>query len=106
MDELIPSVHDGGKYSTQYSCLHYMSRFTKGKKVRDVQKILMNNFLPHIGTNNFIAKSYYLGYMVLQILLVKVGIIKSSAIKYRIFQSNSCIFLILYSRRFDNTYLY
>ena len=53
MDEFIPSVHDGGNYLTQYSSLHYMAQFIKGKKVRDVQKILVNIFLPHLGKNNF-----------------------------------------------------
>ena len=36
------------QFSTQRSCLDYISLFTKKKTIREVQFILINHFLPHM----------------------------------------------------------
>ena len=66
----VPSVHNGDYAFTREEALKYISTFTKGKTVDHVINILSDYFLAHIGTNNFIDKARYLGYIVNR--LVKV----------------------------------
>lgn len=70
IDEFIPSVHDAGSIFTQQAAIHYIKEFTKRGTVNGVIEILMDYFLPHIGTSNFIDKAYFLGHMVYKLLRV------------------------------------
>ena len=66
----IPCIHDSGMIFSQEQALKYIATFTKHKTVSHALEILTNYFLPHIGEMNFIAKAYYLGHMVKELLLV------------------------------------
>ena len=46
---------------------------TKGKTEHHVLEILMDYLFPHIGTENFIDKAYYLGHIVFNLLKVYKG---------------------------------
>jgi len=70
LELFVPSVHDAGRIFTQNLAIKYIATFTKGKTVSHVLEILMNYFLPHIGTNNFNEKAFFLGYMVIELLKV------------------------------------
>jgi DNA-directed RNA polymerase II subunit RPB2 len=70
VDDFIPSIHDAGNIFTQQSAINYIKEFTKRGTVNGVLEILMDYFLPHIGTSNFIDKSYFLGHMVYKLLRV------------------------------------
>ena len=70
VDDFIPSVHDAGNIFNQQTALHYIKEFTKRGTVNGVLEILMDYFLPHIGTSNFIDKSYFVGHMVYKLLRV------------------------------------
>jgi DNA-directed RNA polymerase II subunit RPB2 len=74
VDLFAPSVHDAGSILTQRNALKYMATLTKGKTVSHVLEILADYFFPHIGEMNFIQKAYYLGYVVLRLLNVYMGI--------------------------------
>ena len=67
---LRPSVHDAGSIFTQQEAIYFISILTKRKSISNTHDILMNYFLPQIGEDNYISKAYYLGYMVLELLLV------------------------------------
>jgi DNA-directed RNA polymerase II subunit RPB2 len=67
---LRPSVHDAGTIFTQQEAIYFISILTKRKSISNTHDILMNYFLPQIGEDNYITKAYYLGYMVLELLLV------------------------------------
>ena len=73
VDYFIPSVHDANKIFNQETALKYIASFTKRRTITGVLDILMNYFLPHIGTNNYLDKAYYLGYMVYKMLRVSAG---------------------------------
>ena len=66
----IPSIHDAGRIFTQETALKYIATFTKGKTIPQTLDILMNYFLPHIGTINFKDKAFFIGYIVLELLKV------------------------------------
>ncbi len=66
----IPCIHDSGMIFSQEQALKYIATFTKHKTVSHALEILTNYFLPHIGEMNFIAKAYYLGHMVRELLRV------------------------------------
>ena len=70
IDLFIPSVHDADKAFTQESALHYLKEFTKRRTINGTLEILMDFFLPHVGTRNFIDKAYFVGYMVNKLLRV------------------------------------
>ena len=70
IDLFIPSIHDAGKIFNQQTALEYISTFTKRRTMSGVMDILMNYFLPHIGTDNFLDKAYFIGYMVNKLLRV------------------------------------
>ena len=70
LELFIPSVHDANRIFTQSLAIKYIATFTKGKTVSHVLEILMNYFLPHIGTNNFNEKAFFIGNMVLELLKV------------------------------------
>ena len=70
VDLFIPSVHDASKIFDQKTALEFIATFTKRQSVPSVLEILMNYFLPHIGTNNFLDKAYFLGTMVNRLLRV------------------------------------
>ena len=63
-------VHDAGNIFNQQTAIHYIKEFTKRGTVNGVLEILMDYFLPHIGTSNFIDKSYFVGHMVYKLLRV------------------------------------
>ena len=67
---LRPCVHDAGSIFTQQEALYFISILTKRNSIFNTHDILMNYFLPQIGEDNYITKGYYLGYMVLELLLV------------------------------------
>jgi DNA-directed RNA polymerase II subunit RPB2 len=70
VDLFIPSVHDANKIFTQETALKYIASFTKRKTVNSALEILMNYFIPHIGTMNFLDKAHFIGYMVYRMLRV------------------------------------
>lgn len=70
IDFFIPCVHDAGMIFSREQALKYIATFTKHKTIPHALEILTNYFLPHIGEMNFIAKAYYLGYMVKELLRV------------------------------------
>jgi DNA-directed RNA polymerase II subunit RPB2 len=70
IDLFIPSIHDAGKIFNQQVALEYIATFTKRRTISGVMDILMNYFLPHIGTDNFLDKAYFVGYMVNRLLKV------------------------------------
>jgi DNA-directed RNA polymerase II subunit RPB2 len=70
VDLFIPSIHDANKIFNQHTALEFISTFTKRQTVNAVLDILMNYFLPHIGTTNFLDKAYFVGDMVKQLLRV------------------------------------
>jgi len=72
IDHFRPSIHDNGEIFTQEIALKYIATFTKGKSVAHTLEILTDYFLPHIGEMNFKDKAYFLGYMVLEMLKVKL----------------------------------
>ena len=74
VDLFIPCVHDACEVFTQAAALKFIATFTKEKTVAQVQNILMNYFMPHIGELNFGTKAYFLGYMVHKMLLVSTGV--------------------------------
>jgi len=73
IDYFIPSVHDANKVFNQETALKYIASFTKRRTITGVLDILMNYFLSHIGTNNYLDKAYYVGYMVYKMLRVGSG---------------------------------
>jgi len=70
VDLFIPSVHDADKVFSQEAALHYIKEFTKRRTVNGTLEILMDFFLPHVGTRNFIDKAYFVGHMVNKMLRV------------------------------------
>lgn len=70
VDLFIPSIHDASKIFDQRTALEFIATFTKRQSVPSVLEILMNYFLPHVGTNNFLDKAYFLGTMVHRLLRV------------------------------------
>ena len=73
VDLFIPSVHDAFEIFNQQNAIEYIASFTKRKTIAGTLDILMNFFLPHIGTDNFMEKAYYIGYMVHKLLKVFTG---------------------------------
>jgi len=70
VDLFIPSVHDACKIFDQKTALEFIATFTKRQSIPSVLEILMNYFLPHVGTNNYLDKAYFLGTMVHRLLRV------------------------------------
>jgi len=70
LEHLIPSVHDANIIFNQETALKYIATFTKEKTVSQVQYILSDYFLPHIGDINYREKALYLGQMMLKLLKV------------------------------------
>ena len=70
IDYFIPSIHDANKIFNQETALQFIATFIKRKTVNSVLEILMNYFLPHIGTMNFLDKAYFIGHMVNRLLRV------------------------------------
>ena len=73
VDLFIPSVHDAGVIFTQEHALKYIGKLTKRQTIVSAHDILMNYFLPNIGTTNYYHKAYFLGHMVFELLQVKTG---------------------------------
>ena len=63
-------MHDANRFFTQKAAIEYIATLTKGKTVHHVLEILMDYLFPHIGTENFIDKAYYLGHIVFNLLKV------------------------------------
>ncbi len=107
LDILRPSIIEGHQINNQIEALDYLqNRISKNHMRPDRNQedkrgilidILRNYFLPHIGTN-FIQKAHFLGYMVNQVLLTRIGIKKKtdrdSYMYKRIDQSGFLISLI------------
>jgi DNA-directed RNA polymerase II subunit RPB2 len=74
VDLFVPSIHDANKIFTQDTALKYIASFTKHGSLNGVYDILMNYFLPHLGSNNFLDKAYFIGYMVFRMLRVSVKV--------------------------------
>ena len=74
VDVFIPSVHDADKVFSQEAALHYIKEFTKRRTVNGTLEILMDFFLPHVGTRNFIDKAYFVGHMVNKLLRVHTNV--------------------------------
>ena len=72
LNYFVPSVHDANKIFTQNAALEFIATFTKRQNVPYTLDILMNYFLPHVGTENYLDKAYFIGYMVLKILRVHI----------------------------------
>jgi DNA-directed RNA polymerase II subunit RPB2 len=70
LEHMIPSIHDASIVFNQDTALKYIATFTKEKTVSQVQYILSDYFLPHIGVMNFREKALYLGQMVFKLLKV------------------------------------
>jgi DNA-directed RNA polymerase II subunit RPB2 len=68
VDLFRPSVHDAAGIFTQQSALHYIKEFTKRGTINGVLEILMDYFLPHVGTENLLDKAYFVGHMVYKML--------------------------------------
>jgi DNA-directed RNA polymerase II subunit RPB2 len=73
VDLFIPSIHDANTIFTQELALEFIAKFTKRQTVPATQDILMNYFLPHIGEDNYLNKSYFIGFMVNKLLRVFTG---------------------------------
>jgi DNA-directed RNA polymerase II subunit RPB2 len=58
---------------TQCDAIEYLCNFVKGRKKINVIECLNDYFLPNIGTNNYIEKGMFLGYMVYNLLSVSTG---------------------------------
>ena len=61
---------DAAEIFTQQSAIHYLKEFTKRGTENGVMEILMDYFLPHVGSKNFSEKSFFLGHMVYKMLRV------------------------------------
>ncbi len=107
LDILRPTIIEGHQINNQIEALEYLQNRISKNHLRPERSmndkrgvlfdILRNYFLPHIGTN-FIQKAHFLGYMVNQVLLTRIGIKKStdrdSYMYKRIDQSGFLISLI------------
>jgi DNA-directed RNA polymerase II subunit RPB2 len=71
-----PSIHDAGNIFTQESAIKYLSSLLKIKTKENLNHILSNYFLPHMGEYNFIGKAKYIGYVVKRLLCVYTGLEK------------------------------
>ena len=76
LEDFRPSIHDCHGIYNQITALQFIKEYTKEKTIVKVQDILMNYFIPHIGTNNYRQKTLYLGYMTFKLLNVAKGIEK------------------------------
>jgi DNA-directed RNA polymerase II subunit RPB2 len=72
IDLFIPSIHHASVVFNQQSAIEFIALLTKRKGFITTQDILMNYFLAHVGTTNFIDKAYFVGYMVRKLLRVYV----------------------------------
>ena len=70
IDFFIPSIHDAHQIFNQLNALEFIASFTKRQTTSSAWDILTNYFLPHIGTNNYLDKAYFIGYMVFKVLKV------------------------------------
>jgi DNA-directed RNA polymerase II subunit RPB2 len=70
IDLFIPSIHHASVVFNQHTALEFIALFTKRQRVITAQEVLMNYFLAHLGTTNFIDKAYFVGYMVRKMLRV------------------------------------
>lgn len=70
VDLFIPSVHDANMIFNQETAMRYIAQFTRRGTINGLLEVLMNGFLPHVGTMNFLDKAYYVGYMVYKLLKV------------------------------------
>ena len=71
-----PSIYDAGNIFTQETAIKYLSSLLKIKTKENLNHILSNYFLPHMGEYNFIAKAKYIGYVVKRLLCVYTGLEK------------------------------
>lgn len=70
IDLFIPSVHHASVVFNQQSALEFIGLLTKHQSVYSAHDVLMNYFLAHVGTDNYIEKAYFVGYMVRKLLRV------------------------------------
>jgi DNA-directed RNA polymerase II subunit RPB2 len=74
IDKFIPSIHDAGMIFTQEHALKYIGKLTKRQTIVSAHDILMNYFLPNLGTTNYFHKAYFLGHMAFELLQVQMGV--------------------------------
>ena len=70
IDFFIPSIYDAGTIFSQEDAIKYLKLLIKHKTNAGVYEILLDYFLPNIGSNNFKEKAYVLGYMVKRLIFV------------------------------------
>ncbi len=78
---LVATIEEGSVIQDQIAALDFIGRrsapvgFTLDKRIKLVRELLAKEFLPHIGTQEFIEtkKAYFLGYMVEKTLRVVLG---------------------------------
>ena len=76
-DILVPSIEDAWPITTQAMAIHFISTLTHQGTVASVLDILRNNLFSHV-PNKFMARSYYLGNMVQQIIKSNARIIANT----------------------------
>ncbi len=76
IDLLRPSIKDSQPVFNQRDALRLLALNTKGKDIINVVDVLQNNLFPHYPTNQ--EKAVYLGYVVRQLLLTHIGLIKET----------------------------
>ena len=72
VDFFIPSIYDAGTIFSQEDAIKYLKLLIKHKTDVGVHEILLDYFLPNIGSNNFKEKAYVLGYMVKRLIFVAI----------------------------------
>lgn len=68
LDDFIPSVYAGAKIMAQTDAVAYIADCTEEKSAAFALMLLSDYLLPHMGTTNYAAKSFFLGYMVKTLL--------------------------------------
>tara|TARA_B100000900_G_C20599006_1_gene724707 strand:- start:1150 stop:4722 length:3573 start_codon:yes stop_codon:yes gene_type:complete len=76
IDLLRPSIRDSQPIFSQQDALRLLALNTKGKDIINVIEILNHNLFPHYST--YYEKSVYLAYVVRQLLLTRLDIIKET----------------------------
>ena len=81
IEALIPSLKEGTPFLDQDEALSYIGArgaaggVTKSERIKFARKVLQEDFLPHVSTNDGFetTKSYFVGYMVQRLLNAHLG---------------------------------